>query len=51
MSIWSDIQDRSSGETVRREELIPITLKVTKREPYYDWNLHQLRLSYENECI
>ena len=51
MSIWSDIQDRSSGETVRKEELIPITLKVTKREPYYDWNLHQLRLSYENEAF
>ena len=51
MSIWSDIQDRSSGETVRKEELIPITLKVTKREPYYDWNLHQLRLSYENEAV
>ena len=51
MSTLGEMKKRSSGEAIRKEELIPITLKVTKREPYYNWNLHQLRLSYENEVF
>ena len=50
MSVWVDMHKISTGETVRKEDIIPITLKVTKREPYYDWNIHQLRLSTGNEA-
>ncbi len=28
MSIWSDIQDRSTGETVRKEDIKPVYFKL-----------------------
>ncbi len=35
MSIWADIHKRSNGEAVRKEDIIPITIKVTGKSIFY----------------
>ena len=35
MSIWSDMEDRSSGETVRKEDCVHIEIKIKSKEIIY----------------
>lgn len=46
---WKGAIRRSNSSDIRKEEIIPITLKVTKREPYFDWTIHQLRFCNNKE--
>lgn len=47
-SVWADIQSRSAGELVRKEDIIPISIKITKKVPYYDWTKYYVQFKNEN---
>lgn len=43
MNIEAEASKIGDIDKLKKEDFIPITMKVTKRVPYYDWTIHQLR--------
>lgn len=47
-SVWSDIHNRSNGTSVRKEDLVPISVKITKKVPYYDWTYYYVQFKNDD---
>lgn len=48
MTMWKSSIKRSQGQEVRKEDLVPISVKITKKVPYYDWTEYYVQFKNDD---
>lgn len=48
MSVFGDIARRSKTGDIRKEDCLPISVKITKKTPYYDWTIYYVQFKNDN---